>query len=260
MSVALHMIKVTLDILFNYFGTALRISAGWVALIIALTYSMYFVVPEGINLYRGIYSPKGLLFNAAIIFISIIAFVSCAISWHRFVLLDEEPKGVFSLSSMSLILSYFTKLVLIGFLIVIVAVGSWLVLSYITPIIYGLTGANFLPKLHFAIVYFIVMYCMLRLGLSLPMASLDQAQDTLSKTWDISKTVNQAIIVLSAMFVALWFAVNWLIGQLEQFWSIPDTFAFVSLIAGFVINWFCFIIFIGLLTVLYAKAVEDEKI
>lgn len=275
MSDALKMIRVTLDILFSYFGTAIRITGGWLMLIIALYYAMNYVIPEGTNLYKGIYTLKGLLFNAAIYFICIIAFVSCAINWHRFVLLDENPRGVFSVPPINLIFSYCVRLVLVAFLVLVIAAGSWLVLSYINPVVYELTGVSFLPKLHIAVTYFIMMYCTLRLGLSLPLTALDQAEHTLSKTWSFSKSINDIIIIISVIYIVFWLVVGWLIAQLKYFWKAPENFipeAFIPkafthiefsdvfFFAGFIINWFYFILFIGLLTVLYGKAVEESKI
>jgi len=56
MSDAFQIIKVSIEIVAKYFGIALRYCAGWAVLITALYYLMYFVVPQGTNLYKGIYS------------------------------------------------------------------------------------------------------------------------------------------------------------------------------------------------------------
>lgn len=257
---AFQIFKVSIHIVFKYFGIAFRYCVGWAVLIAALYYAMHYVVPEGTNLYRGIYSFKGLLFNAAICFIYVIAFVSCSINWHRFVLLDEKPKGLFSIPPMDIVLSYFLKSAIIASLIVTVAVISWLVLSYVNPLIYELTGAHFLPEIYYPIIQFFVLYFFMRLGILLCVVAIGDANFTLVKSWALSKNIKNTIFYMTAFFVVLWFVVNEIANEfadiVNSYWQSPKVFELIYFVTTMILSWFIFITFIGLITFLYAKALE----
>ena len=263
MSDAFQIIKVSIEIVAKYFGIALRYCAGWAVLITALYYLMYFVVPQGTNLYKGIYSLKGLLFNAAILFIFIVALVSCSINWHRFVLLDEKPKGIFSIPPMDIVLSYFFKSALLASLIVIIVAIFLLVLFYINPIIYDLTGVKFLPVTYYPIVYFLVLYFVLRLSILLPVVAIGGAKFTIAKSWALSKNVKATIFFITSIFIMLWFVFSRLTDVLTEVvnsnWQRPVVIEIIYFTANMILNWFLFIAFIGLITFLYARATEAQS-
>lgn len=260
MAEAIQLIRITIEILFNFIGVALRISAGWAILIIALFYSMHYVVPEGTNLYKGIYSVKGLLFNAAIFFISIIAFVSCAVSWHRFILLNASPKGLISLPPMPLILPYLFRCITIGIIVSIIGAVSFFLLSLITPTFHQIIGGSRFAVFYFVPIFFVVFYIHIRLAISLPAIAIGKSEYSNKKSWQISKRNNGAIMWIACFATLIWFVVTRAKYMIDLNFMLPDGFAYIMLPISIVLNWFCLMFYVGLLTSLYAKAVEDYKI
>ena len=260
MAEAIQLIRITIENIFKFIGIALRISVGWVILISVLIYAMPYVVPEGTNLYKGIYSVKALSFNAAILFICIIAFVSCAISWHRFILMNVTPKGLMSLSPIPLILPYLFRCIAIGVIVFVAGTISFFLSSLITPTFHQLIGGSRFAVFYFVPIIFVVLFIHIRLALSLPAIAIGENDYSVIKSWKISKTINGTIMWITFFITLIWFMTNRAKYMLDLNFSFLDGFAYLMFPINIVLDWFYLLFYFGLLTSLYAKVAEDNKI
>ncbi|WP_170468251.1 hypothetical protein [Ruegeria arenilitoris] len=112
-----------------------------------------------------------------------------AVSWHRFILLEEYPGGIFPAFRFDRILAYFGRILLLGILMMI----AWIPVGVVIAVL----GETLLPLsiiLTLAYGVFLIV-CFYRLSIILPAAAIGEPI-TLGEAWNSTTGVAGSILVL----------------------------------------------------------------
>jgi hypothetical protein len=252
---------------FNNLGFALRAQWPWMVIVACVFAFTGAVAPEffdqdtkQLETFFEIHPERaGMFFLAMLlcVIVGMLAFSSCAVAWHRYVLLDEVPKGLAKLRVDGTVWRYLGNLILISLILLLVIIP----LALMSAILFELgTVFSIIVFLAYSIV--VVMPILYRLSIKLPAIALGRhdfkMRDALSATSDnwwqiigvglvvsILSWVSGVVLKLfSKFFVAV-------LGDVAAFW--PD------LVAQTGINWVITIMGITLLTSLYGFFVEKRE-
>ena len=261
--------------IYSNFGMAIRLSAviwvGIFAINILLAYLFTGRFPnEGLTMeitssnssadpYSSNYDPSTPVFiwawNKIIAILSMIVvysvgIASIAVSWHRFILLDETsssmvPKWNWSgtkryiIVSLKIALMIFVVSFLFGFVI------SFLASAGVLKSIYVAFFAGFLAAM-------IISYLWLRVGLALPSAALG-VDHTIGNSWDLTQSIKGSIWVLLVILLVL----GYVFGDGLRMIIVNKTALFII---GFFTEWIVLMVGVGVLTVLYGHLVEKREL
>jgi hypothetical protein len=188
--------------------------------------------------------------------LAMLAFSSIAVSWHRYVLLDEVPQGLAALRVDSIVWRYFGNLVLLGLLMVVLALPLSLV-----P--FGLFLST--PTLGIAVLIAYMIFVMLpmlyRLSIKLPAIALGRQDFRMGDAWNVSKgnwwqivgvglLYSMASWALGLVLMAVATVLNAVFGPVIGFWF--------DIALQTVVNWVFTVMGITLLTSLYGFFVEQR--
>lgn len=240
----------------NNISYAFRISWPWYAAIVVLavvTFALLGVLAAG-----GVFSAMHfgmILFVAA----SLVAFAAIAVNWHRYILLDEAPKGgdIFRIDGKTW--RYLGNLVLVAlilFIITFIIVG---------PLVAIATGLSSDVVIAVAIIIGLLLFLALavfsiRLSVKLPAVALGRRDFTFSRALAATRGNNPQLFALILFQFALAVGASLFTFFLEYLtYSIHPTFGFmVSLLVQLFINWILAIFSITILTSLYGFFVEER--
>lgn len=257
---AIQIIRHTLELIFNNLSMAIRITLPWVLVVIILSVAMNYVAPNGTNFYKKNISIEGVVLFLAIFFIVIIGFISCAINWHRYVLLGEVPQGIIMIPPTKLIKPYFVRLLGIFFIIIFSAFIAAVVQSIAAPFLLNLFASYIIVTLFFVPLNFVLQYILLRLGVCLPAIALGDFSISLSKAWGVSRKENTAIIFISLLIVLVETVLPIAIQQIFSGIAWPEFFSYIHFLGSIILDWVYLLFSIGILTTLYGLTVEGRKI
>mgnify|MGYP000173921391 CR=1 FL=1 len=111
------------------------------------------------------------------------------VSWHRFILLEEYPKGIVPKFSMSSIGAYIWRSIVLGFLIAVIVVPLAVIAGLFTSELF------FSAFLVSAAISLLANFLTLRLGLMLPAAALESPM-ALRDAWSVTGKLTNAILIL----------------------------------------------------------------
>jgi hypothetical protein len=241
----------------NNLGYAFRISWPWYAamapIIIALVLLSFYLSggnPENkpgptavIDMIRGL--------------ITMVAFASIAVNWHRYILLDEVPgsREIFRLDNKTW--RYFGNVLLL--ILILIVIG--LVIGFPIGAIGGLSGSPVA-----AIVFTILLVLpvagvvTLRLGTKFPAIALGRSDFSMQNAWAATAGNNLQIflVILFEFCVALLIVVA--ISAIAYLTNMvnPTLSIIVTVILGLALNWLLTIFSITVLTSLYGFFVEGR--
>ncbi|WP_050604625.1 hypothetical protein [Ruegeria sp. 6PALISEP08] len=148
--------------------------------------------------------PPGATAGSAFVFVVVllaVMFVTMfwiAVSWHRFILMEEYPTGIFPTFRFDRILAYFGRFLMLGILMVIAYIPMGLVAAALGESLAGLS-------IILVIVYTVfLVVCFYRLSIILPAAAIGDPI-SLSDAWNKTAGVGSAILLL--LLVAFLFQV-----------------------------------------------------
>lgn len=257
-----HMLSSTL----NNLGFALRAQWPWM-LVVAAVFTVIgtttgiplTATPEENEAFFRANPEQILLFILAVfgfVLISMLAFSSIAVAWHRYVLLDEVPQGLAKLRIDGTVWRYFGNIILIGLLLIVAMLPLLLLvvpLFALHPAI-GIIGA-------LAYVVLVIMPIIYRLSIKLPAIAMERRDFRLGDAWAVSAG-NWWQIVGVGVGVTL---LSWIIGLLMALVSkllnvtLGDTVGFwIDIALQTCVNWVVTIMGITLLTSLYGYFVEKR--
>lgn len=178
---------------------------------------------------------------------ALVASLWIAVNWHRFVLLEEVPRGGLPPFRGRLMLGYLGRSVMISLLLVV----ALFILAIPAGLLMGALPGAVLPLL-FAVATG-VLYIFLRLGVILPGGALGQ-RISLHQAWQATGRESAAIAMLALLSVLA-------IGLL----MVPDIFAggglsLLSTLYGLAVGWVMTMVGASLLTSLYGICVEGRSI
>jgi hypothetical protein len=186
--------------------------------------------------------------------LSLVAVSSIAVSWHRFVLMDEVPTGWNRLRVDAIVLRYIGNSLLIAALVAGVFFLPAVFVVAMGDLTQGLGYVLALPLVAAALVL------ATRLNLKLPAIALDRTDFSLRDALRLTRDNNGPILAFVSMAFSLVVAAGYLT------LSLADIFAFslgnlglaLAIILHFGVNWLATVFLITIFTSLYGFFVEDR--
>ncbi|WP_254428807.1 MULTISPECIES: hypothetical protein [unclassified Ruegeria] len=169
------------------FGPALAATAAIVALFMVLDIPWDQLDPESGTLPPGTSYGSLVFFVASVAIVGIITMFWIAVSWHRFILLEEYPHGIFPTFRFDRILAYFGRVLLLGLLMGL----AFLPLSMVMAAM----GAGALTLVVMVAFAFFLIVAFYRLSIILPAAAIGHPV-TLGDAWNSTQGMGGAIILL----------------------------------------------------------------
>lgn len=245
-------------LLFNNLGNALKVSVGpfliLVVLVIAVTMGL------GVSFEQLMQSRQtgpgqvenldGGFFLAVLMILVMVLFVFAwvAVSWHRFVLLEEYP-GILPAITGRPIWPYIGRSFLLGLVIVIIAIPVLLV--------FGLLAGPFANSLVMLLIFNAVLgtlfgWIYLRLALLLPGTAVGKPI-SMGDAWRASGRMSGAILQAAFILVVLNVLVSFVFGA-----ALGGNI--VGTILNLIVSWVTLMVGISMLTTLYGHLVEGRNL
>jgi len=242
-------------------GFAFHISWPWMLMLLPITvagniYLTFNAAPDPKE-----FDPKSLFLVLLMTIPSVIAYSSIAVSWHRYILLDEVAEGWSRLRIDGLMWRYIDNA--IGIFQLMFIIGT--IVGFIGGAALALFGVSGEGKLVVAVVGYLILFAFIivwsyRLSLKLPSIAIGRTNFTLRDAWKATQDNFWRILGLVLLFflcvvlVALaMLLLTYLFGQL-------GTLGLSVLIAIQVaVNWVATILGVTLLTSLYGFFVEGRE-
>ena len=180
-------------------------------------------------------------------FVAVLSFLWIAVSWHRFVLLEEYPSSWFPAFRGGPMLHYLGILILIALIIIGVVLVVGLVMS-ILLVVLGPIGAVIFMVIPFAI----ASYIFYRLCPLLPSAAIGRSM-TFGEAWKSTAGSSATIGVLVLLLFLLSIVV-----QLPN--QIGGADSVIGIIYSLVVGWFMMLIGSSVLTTFYGHFIEGRAI
>jgi len=258
-------------LLFRNLAYALKVSLGPYLIGIGVAIAALTAAGIPLNTFSGGISPQdsmtvaqnvggGTAFIALLFVVLVVLFVSSwvAVSWHRFVLLEEYPGALPAIAGRP-IWPYLGQVVVLAIMIALVSIPLAFVIGLISvPFMGGLEGGQ--PGAGFFVVSTLLgiafaamlSWLWLRWGLSLPSRAVDKPM-TIGESWSASRPLSGAILAASLILFAISIAITFLI----------DLVFGPGLIGGvlnLIVNWISVMVGISILTTLYGHLVERRAL
>ena len=179
----------------------------------------------------------------------LVVYIWLAVTWHRYILLDEVPSGQLPAFNMNRILSYAGSAILLGLILVAISIVVSLVLS---PLLF----LGFLVFILPIVVIAIALIIDYRLGLVLPAKAVDKPL-SFGEAWAATKGQNGTILVLaivSALAAVIIDIPAYIFGL------IPGIGYILSLIWTLGTGWVKVVVGVSILTTLYGVYIEKRNI
>jgi hypothetical protein len=251
----LHIFIHSVRQVFGNLKDALRVSAVlWLLYIVDYVWAFSDMFDVAMMLETGQMTevPEGLITRFLVG--SVIAFLIAfwiAVSWHRFVLLDEKPKRLVPALHLNLVLSYLKRslgLAVIGILGAVVAM-----------IVIGLSiGMLFAPVMYITpfVLLIALSYLFYRVSPILPAAALGEPF-TLSDAMGVTKPYAAAIFQASLLVFVFGYLVNAVSAPVL---SVFADGSLVQVTLSGAVSWITFMVSISVLTTIYGVAVEERSL
>lgn len=251
-------------LLFNNLANALRVSVGPYLIGLALGLVILMVVGFPVSaLYDPNFDPRTVMMTGGGAMVGVLAclvllmFVSAwvAVSWHRYILLEEYP-GLLPAVAGRPLGPYVWRVVLLVLVMILAAIPLGLVAGLVSAPLVGVGPPTAVTLLFLLVVGVVVgsilLYIWLRLGLVLPAVAIGRPL-TMGESWGRTAPHSAAIFVAVLILVALNIGVSTLFGYVLG--SNPVSFA-----VELVVDWISIMIGISILTTLYGLVIEGRSI
>jgi len=176
-----------------------------------------------------------------------------AVSWHRYILLEENPGAMLPPFNFDRIIAYFGVSILIGLVIAFVVMVVGMVAGVILTGLVNLQSGPVFQLLLQIMVMGPVIYVFYRISLPLPAAALGKPVG-MGESLRLTKPASGAIIQL--MVFGLIAAV---ILKLPSYFH-PDPSSLLNLVYTHVVGWFIMMASVSILTTLYGVYVENREL
>ncbi len=236
---------------FGNLKQVLQITLGPAIVATALLIGLFFVLDVPLDqLDADSTEPSGsvVLFFLCLAVIFIVTMFWIAVSWHRFILLEEYPRGLFPTFRFDRILAYLGRLILIGLLVALVAL-AFVPLSFLATATGGRVLA-LIAMVGFSIFVFIAFY---RLSIILPAAAIGRPL-TLGQAWAGTVGSSGAIIVLVIVGAIFHMLIQFVISALA---FVPILGALLALFFGTLV---LPMVNVSILTTMFGVFVEKREL
>jgi len=170
-------------------GPALLATIVVVGLVLAMGVPLAAFDENASDLPPGV-SPGSFIFLVLVLMIVVsVVMFWIAVSWHRFILLEEYPSGIFPTFRFDRILAYFGRGLLLGLLMIVAYIPLMIIFL-------GLAGNMALVAVIVAVLYVLFMIvCFYRLTVILPAAAIGKPV-SLGEAWASTKGTAGSILIL----------------------------------------------------------------
>jgi hypothetical protein len=255
---------------FGNLGSAARITLVLLAvplLIVAATNpgvltgeSLQFDATTGQNDFTGV----GILGLLVAVIAGIVCWLWAAVSWHRFVLLEEYPTGLFPKWRGSNMTNYFGSALLIGLVMIGAGIAGGIVLAVLLAI---------LPNPAIAIVLgvglvFGLSWVATRVGLILPAAAIGERLG-MGESWKATAPVSgQIILPIIVIAIASTILNQGIIAAFGEATPVPTAFgvqqqvtlSMVGVVLSIAVGWVQMLVNLALMTTLYGNLIEGRQL
>lgn len=196
--------------------------------------------------------------SAIVAILSMFVFSSIAVSWHRYILLDEVPRGWARLRADNVVWRYFGNTLLI-FLTLFCGLAPVVLLAAVLLAVFDNAGIMLSIPLYLAGILF-ALAAFYRLSVKLPAIALERQDYMMRDAWASSRENNWQLIALGFLFLACVMILAVLVGIAS--WYIAQTgigfLLLLSMAVQILLNWIVTIMGVTLLTSLYGFFVEKR--
>lgn len=198
-------------------------------------------LPPGVN--TGAF----ILFLIALVLVMFFTMGWIAVAWHRFILLEEYPRGIFPAFLFDRILAYFGR----GLMLVILMMIAYLPMG----LVLAMLGENLVPvSATLTVIYTVfLVVCFYRVSIILPAAAIGKPI-TIGEAWNNTAGIGGAVIVLVLVSILFQFLVQLAVGFLA---IIPVLGILVALFFGTLI---LPMINVSILTTMYGVFIEKREL
>lgn len=199
------------------------------------------------------FGPESLSSGIILMLVTLVTSLWIAVSWHRYVLLEETPGAALPPFKGDRILAYFWSSLLLGLVILLAALVPIVISSVIVA---GLFGVNS-PILSLVVIVILVgiptMYVFYRYCLILPAAALGEPKKMV-ESWVDTKPASGAIwqLIVIGLIATMLVEVPALING--------DPTSIVNMAYSFVMGWIVMMVGISVMTTLYGIYVEGREL
>ena len=201
--------------------------------------------------------------------IAMLAFSSIAVNWHRYILLDEVPRGSERLRMDDKVWRYFGNALLI-LLIVGSAIGAFTLATILAGVVIGLSGlaSGELSAGPFVAIFLIAVAMMVfgvvafyRLSIKLPAVALGRSDFGLGDAWRRSAGNLGPLIGIALLYFLVGAGLSIVLFVVSALFGLIGGLATVALVVAIqlVVNWVMTILGITILTSLYGFFVEGRS-
>ncbi|KJZ19395.1 hypothetical protein [Loktanella sp. S4079] len=255
---AFQIIRHAFAMIFGNLGQALRVSVGPYALMIAIYFIAFRVsgVWEAINqismggrFEQGQFDPSGgtiILTAAVLLFTTLFVTAWFAVSWHRFILL-EEYSGLLPAVSGRPINAYIFRTLLCGLILVGAAIAGLLIISAVSAVSGGLSA---ILGIALTVVLSVVWF---RIGVSLPSVAVGKPVKV-SEAWQATAPLNGTIFGIVAIIVIINLVAGLAVQGLYQVGPILGSLVDIC------VQWVTLLIGVSVLTTLYGHVIEGRAL
>ncbi|MDO6590440.1 hypothetical protein DS901_17750 [Loktanella sp. D2R18] len=251
--------------IFNNFGQALRVSVGPYALLIAVSALIFWslglisvlgeiaagqVAPEQLQSFGG----SIIIGVLAVVVLAVFVAAWVAVSWHRFILL-EEYSGILPAMSGRPIWPYVGKSMLLGLLIVVLGMVIGLILGLVliplsafgeAALVLGGAVISMLMVAILSLMWF-------RMGVALPATAVGKPIK-LGEAWEATSKVNGTIIGI-VLIIAV---VSFIAGVATQ--GLYEIHPILGVVTDLFVQWVNLMIGVSILTTLYGHVIEGRPL
>lgn len=227
------------------FGPSLVATAVIVALFFVLDVPLDQLNTTTGELPAGVSSGSVIGFLVGFMVVIFVTMFWIVVSWHRFVLLEEYPRGIFPTFRFDRILAYFGRVLLLGILMAIAFLPAGAVLSAL--------GGGALSVVFVIVLVVFLIIGFYRLSIILPAAAIGQPL-TLGQAWNNTAGAGGAIIVLLLVSFVFQVVVQLVFTALA---FIPVLGVLLSLFFGVLV---LPLINVSILTTMYGVFVEKRQL
>jgi hypothetical protein len=241
----------------NNIAYAFRISWPWYAVLIAVNLAASFIVAPFQGSTPQEPSAAQVLVLLGLIVLSLLAFSSIAVNWHRYILLDEVPQGseIFRLDGK--VWRYFGNIILISLILLVIAA---LIMTPLVLIVANTTALGVPAFILMVIGMSFVAILFFRMSVKLPAIAVGRHDFGLRDSFAVTKGNNIPLFLIVLFnIVAVFGALVLMVLLTLALGSISANLAVVvSAVLQIVVNWIFTIFSITILTSLYGFFVENR--
>ncbi len=245
----------SVNLLIQNWQVAVRLSWIWFALVLAASFWTagifgFSIVNDEMRLNSGFKSSSTTGFVLPILVslvIYIVGVTSVAIGWHRYILLNEKPSKFHLFGSNFPLFAYFLTGLKIAFVILL----AWIPVAFIAlPLITSVISVGNSLSLSLAVGYIFGftlgiagIWISLRLSLALPAIAVGVDMG-LRDSFNITRQISFELLATAVFLVLIQYIPTFL-------FSLVHLSINASIVVGGVLDWFCFMVGVGVLTNAY---------